>query len=493
LFTSGLASLGLSSLAALVSRMATQSKYLAPSYSTPKGVVAAVADADDAEALLELAMQDPADADFEGLRPNLGMSARSISSVVTLKRTRVNDIIAFVLDLFLPLELVICWLMLCLPPRPIYFLFTSAFKVLVWLWAFLPDSLKLRGLGDELSTEAHVMSVLMWPSRLIPMTTRRIRFGMSSLPWINPPCPGIKEEVISVPEAGVKGLWLHTAPSDVEDPPVFMWIFGGAFFAGDCHGNRGLATRYAKAIGADVFLVDYRLLPEHTLEEGMLDGCRAYEWLCTQKAASKIFTGGISAGAGVLLRALQAAASTDPDERSWAFHGTGPTPQPAAALLLGPFTDFTIPDRHGSLSRNSAIDWMVTQQILRYGSSHYVACAKGKQSYLREQSPLYKPVQGLCPMHISYSLHEAVTDQCNELVSHLQAAGNDVETYKVKYLGHVFQALPDFLPEAREAELAATSWLQRQKDASLHIAKCAKVLSGIFQGPHSKGQGFIGG
>lgn len=292
---------------------------------------------------------------------------------------------------------------------------------------------------------------------------------------MNPPFPGIKEEEINLPEAGVKGMWLYTAPQGVEDPPVFMWIFGGACFAGDVPGNRGIAARYAQAIGADVFLVDYRLLPEHTLKDGQLDGCRAYEWLCSKKAPQKIFVGGISAGAGVLLRALQAAASVDPKERSWAFHGTGATPQPAGCVLLGPFTDYTIPDKNGSLVKHSAIDWCITQQVLSYGAPVFVERANGRQSYLRDNSPLFKSVAGLCPMFISYSLHEGVTDQSVELVSRLKAAGNEVEAYTEKYLGHVFQMFPDMLPEAAKAQLAATSWMQRQKEA---VERNSKSLGG---------------
>merc|ERR1711902_170095 len=108
----------------------------------------------------------------------------------------------------------------------------------------------------------------------------RVRYSMRMLKFLVPSPDGIKQEVIDLPE-GAKGLWLHTAPKDVKDPPVFMWVFGGACFGGEVYGNRGIGHRFAKAIGADVFLADYRLLPEAEIQDGMQHICRAYEWLLT--------------------------------------------------------------------------------------------------------------------------------------------------------------------------------------------------------------------
>merc|ERR1712232_1322483 len=95
-----------------------------------------------------------------------------------------------------------------------------------------------------------------------------------------------------------------------------------------------------------------------------------------------------------------------------------------------------------------------------------------------------KSMEGLCPMLISYSLHEAVTDQCDALVARLKAAGNDVETYTAKYLGHVFQAMTDFLPEARQAQLATKVWLQQhqQEESSCFRGKSMQSHLRVLRG-----------
>jgi len=323
------------------------------------------------------------------------------------------------------------------------------FKVLVKIWSWLPHSIAHRGMNKEMSIESHLLSLLMWPSRLFPATLRRVRFGMASLDWLIPPnLPGVEQELVELPDRGVRGIWLHTAPKEVEDPPVFMWVFGGAFVAGDIEGNIGFAARYARQLGADAFVVDYRLLPENRIAEAFRDGTRAYEYVLSRKSPEKIIVGGISAGAGLLVNALQCARSSDPKLRSWAFQDAEPTPQPAAAMLIGPFVDFSIPASNKSaIVKNCATDLIVTQRVGEMFAPILLS-GEGTQERLRGLSPLHKDLSGLCPIHVSYSLHEATADMCDDLVAKLEAAGNDVDTFTVPYLGHVFQVLTSFLPEA---------------------------------------------
>jgi len=329
------------------------------------------------------------------------------------------------------------------------------------LWRILPDFITNRGIHKDMSKEAHLMSVVLWPVRAIPQTLRRIRFGMDNLEWFLPPPEDVKEELIELPERGVRGIWLHTAPKGVEDPPVLFWVFGGAFFAGDIKGNRGFAARYARQLGADAFVMDYRLLPEARINEAFLDGTRAYEYVLTRKAPHKIMCGGISAGAGLLANALQCAASTDPKVRKWAFYGTDPTPQPAGAMLIGPFVDFTVPESNeAAIVKNSATDFIVTQRIIELCAPLLMG-GEGSQERLRGLSPLYKDCSGLCPMHISYSLREATTDMSHAFAEKLKAAGNDVDIHTTPYLGHVYQVMMNFLPEALEAEAAAVKFMRK--------------------------------
>jgi len=415
----------------------------------------------EAKSLLENVMQDLPQ-DWQGTQLNCGIPWWLIGPIVGYDRSLLKVVLARISASVLLLEIPILWLLRRIPAKLMNKIMVWGFRLLVKLWSRLPEVITHRGINKNMSIEAHLISIFMWPARILPLTVRRMRFGMANLAWLIPPdLDGVMEELIELPERGVRGIWLHTAPKEVEDPPVFFWIFGGAFFAGDIEGNRGFAAHYARQLGADAFVVDYRLLPENRIADAFRDGARAYEYVLSRKSPNKIIVGGISAGAGVLVNALQCARSTDPKLRKWAFYGADPTPQPAGAMLIGPFVDFTIPATNESaMVKNSYTDFIVTQRVLELCAPLFMS-GEGSQERLRGLSPLYKDLSGLCPIHVSYSLREATTDMCAELVKRLKAAGNEVDTFTTPYLGHVFQVLLSFLPEAVEAENAAVRFMRK--------------------------------
>lgn len=415
-----------------------------------------------AQGLLDNVMKDLPLAKYEGSKLNCGMPWWLVGRIVGYDKTLRKKLLALLSALILPLEIPALWLLRKIPAKVMNTLMVAGFRAFVKVWSCLPHNIAHRGINKDLSIEAHAMSLVMWPARIFPMTLRRMRFGMANLDWYIPPdLAGVKQELVELPDRGVRGIWLHTAPKDVEDPPVFFWVFGGAFFAGDIEGNRGYAARYARQLGADAFVVDYRLLPEHTIAEAFRDGTRAYEYVLSRKSPEKIMVAGISAGAGLLINALQCARSKDPAVRKWAFHGSDPTPQPAGAMLIGPYVDFTIPTTgDAALAKNSATDFIVTQRVLEMAAPLLMK-GEGTQERLRGLSPLYKDLSGLCPVHVNYALREATTDMCDQLVAKLKAAGNEVDTFTTPYLGHVFQVFLSFLPEAQEAEKAAVSWMRK--------------------------------
>jgi len=415
-----------------------------------------------AQSLLDNASHDLPLANWEGTTLNCGLPWWLVGRIVGFEKSLPKTILALISAAVLPLEIPFLWLVKRIPGKLMNKIFVVGFKLLIKLCSRLPVFITHRGINTNMSIEAHLMSVFMWPSRVFPMTLRRVRFGMSNLDWLIPPAlDGAKEELIELPERGVRGIWLHTAPTGVKDPPVFVWVFGGAFFAGDMEGNRGIAAHYARQLGADAFVVHYRLLPENRMAEALRDGARAYEYVLSRKSPDKIIVGGVSAGGGLLLNALQCARSTDPEIRKWAFHGTDPTPQPAAAMLIAPYVDFTIPvTPAASLLKNAATDLVVTQRVLELAAPMFLS-GEGSQERLRGLSPLYRDLSGLCPIHVSYSLREALTDMCSDLVKKLQAEGNEVDTFTTPYLGHVFQVLSSFLPEAMEAEKSAVCFMRK--------------------------------
>jgi len=415
---------------------------------------------------LKETIRDPPPEAFENLKLNLGLPWWLVRSLVSFEPSWLKTVVGIsskVTAIFV--EPPLFWLLGMLPDKFFHVIMIYGFQILLFFFRLLPSCISRCGPGEEMSTEGHLLTALMWPARLSPLSIAAMRFGLKSCGWCNLATSDLKEEPISVPELGVEGVWIHTAPSDVEDPPVFVFFYGGAFVGGEVSSYRGIAARYAQRMGGDAFVPSYRLLPEHTIQDALLDGARAYEWLLSRKAASKIVLFGVSAGSGVLMNTLLVAKSTDPEERSKFFHGTGPTPQPAAAVHVGPLVDFTMPVTGSSLINNTSIDIIVTQRTLE-ACMPVILETSGPMKELEKMSPLHRDLSGLCPQFVSYSLHEACTDMCAEFVKRLGAAGNNVGTFTVPYMGHVFQMFPAFLPEAQRHELAAISWIQQIMSAT---------------------------
>lgn len=89
---------------------------------------------------------------------------------------------------------------------------------------------------------------------------------------------------------------------------VILWLYGGAYLSGDSKGNLNFAEKTGQQSNfLDVFLPDYRLLPEYTFFDALYDTCLAYEYLvCVQGYHPKdIVLYGISSGGGLLVRLMQ--------------------------------------------------------------------------------------------------------------------------------------------------------------------------------------------
>ena len=137
---------------------------------------------------------------------------------------------------------------------------------------------------------------------------------------------------------------------------AFFDIHGGGFITGGGEMCQLLAKLRAMDYGAEVFAVDYRLLPEHPYPAGLDDCLAAYREVLMIYSPTTLVVGGSSAG-GNLAAALMLRAR---DEG---------LPLPAALLLLTPALDMTL-----------AGDTLVTNRFLDvnlYGGVTYLPTYAG--------------------------------------------------------------------------------------------------------------------
>jgi acetyl esterase/lipase len=94
---------------------------------------------------------------------------------------------------------------------------------------------------------------------------------------------------------------VHRAGNTMEPGPALLWLHGGGFIMGTAAQEDRLCRRYARALGATVVAVDYRLSPEHPYPTALQDSYQALTWLAGLSTVdtSRIAVGGASGGGGL--------------------------------------------------------------------------------------------------------------------------------------------------------------------------------------------------
>ena len=103
--------------------------------------------------------------------------------------------------------------------------------------------------------------------------------------------------------AGRAGEWLR--PPTCRDGAAVLYLHGGGYVIGSTLTHRTLAYDLAKAAGARLLNVDYRLAPEHPFPAAVDDAVAAYRWFLENGAdPATTVIGGDSAGGGLTIATL---------------------------------------------------------------------------------------------------------------------------------------------------------------------------------------------
>lgn len=143
-----------------------------------------------------------------------------------------------------------------------------------------------------------------------------MRFSLNQIEVFNLPDNRNRKTNVNVPESHVTGIYVNCqlgkdgthASVTREERKILFWFYGGAFFAGDCEGNVGLAERIAVAANCDIFLCSYRRCPEVQIQEAKVDAFLGYQWFVNSSgyvfdndASRSVSVLGISSGKKILM------------------------------------------------------------------------------------------------------------------------------------------------------------------------------------------------
>ena len=221
---------------------------------------------------------------------------------------------------------------------------------------------------------------------------------------------------------GVSGWWVR--PENARAGEAILHLHGGWFNWGSAQAFRNLVGHIAARAGAEAFVPDYRLAPEHPFPAAIEDVRAVYVGL-VERGFSKIAITGDSAGGNLALGLLRFAT----EEKA-----SGGVP-PVGAVALSPVTDLTLAGASWE-TRAEADPYFLRSQ----GVELVNAYLNGHDPADPLASPLYGELAGLPPVRVQVGDDEVLLDDSLRYVERAVAAGVDARVDVWEGMPHGFQS-----------------------------------------------------
>jgi acetyl esterase/lipase len=271
-------------------------------------------------------------------------------------------------------------------------------------------------------------------------TIEEVRANYDAMAAITPVASDVQVEAAIV--GGVPCEYVR-APNATRDRLV-LYFHGGGYTIGSLASHRGLVALLARAAGASVLAVNYRLAPEHPFPAAHDDALAVYRALLEAGTrADQIAFAGDSAGGGLAVVTLMRARDAG-------------LPMPACAFLMSPFLDLA--GTGDSVHENADIDVIVRPGMIEGMGGAYL---QGVATTHPHASPLYGDPTGLPPLLVHVGTHEAILDDSLRFVR--KAAMSHVSTELSVYprMPHVWQMFSGMLEEGRRSLDEAGAFIVR--------------------------------
>ncbi|OBG43406.1 alpha/beta hydrolase [Mycolicibacterium fortuitum] len=264
---------------------------------------------------------------------------------------------------------------------------------------------------------------LPWPFGLVNFAARLIR-----------PVPGTIKATIALPNCTAQLVRADgVLPADGKRS-VILYLHGGAFLACGANTHSGIVTALSGYADSPVLVVDYRMVPKHSVGTAIDDCYDAYRWLrLTGYQPDQIVLAGDSAG-GYLSLAL-AERLVDEGE------------MPAALVTMSPLFEIDNESRanHPNIHTDAMFPAKAFDALVEL--IEQAAARKGEDVY----EPLDHIEPGLPRTLIHASGSEALLSDARKAAHMLAAAGVPVELRIWPGQMHVFQLASPMVAEAKRS------------------------------------------
>jgi len=256
-----------------------------------------------------------------------------------------------------------------------------------------------------------------------------------------PESAGVTYEAATI--GGVAGWWCK--PQQAQPGAAIVYFHGGAYVLGSAAAYRNFVGQIAERAETAVFVVDYRLAPEHPFPSAVDDAHAVYLGLA-DSGFSRLVIGGDSAGGGLALALLQL---------TTAALKKGQLPRALATFVFSPWTDLALTG--DSMESKAKADPLLTRDALNGAAQLYLGDQDRDDP---RASPLYGNVAGLPPVLFHVGEDEILLDDSSRFATRIEAAGGMAELHVWEGMTHVF-ASNVALQSAKDALANISEFLHR--------------------------------
>jgi len=233
------------------------------------------------------------------------------------------------------------------------------------------------------------------------------------------------------------------APIRGEARGFIFYVHGGSFVAERSPRLTSLVARIAAQAGARVFAPNYRLAPEHPCPAAVKDIAAAFHWHRKTWPDEPVVALGDSAGAAILLSALQLAAAEGAE-------------MPDGVVLLSPWVDLSL-QSWSVIAASLAGTTPYTMECLAAMAHLYL---DGRNAADAIASPLYGDFTGFPPVLIHASKGDILYDDAVRLAERLRDAGSDLTVRLWTSETHLWER--KLTAKARQSTELAADFIRRR-------------------------------
>ena len=236
------------------------------------------------------------------------------------------------------------------------------------------------------------------------------------------------------------------APKNKKSHGFVFYVHGGSFVAERSPRITQLVARFAAAAEAQVYAPSYRLAPEHPCPAGVDDIVRAWRWFRENWPDEPVVALAESAGAAILLAALQTLRDEGDD-------------LPVGIVLLSPWVDLSL-QSWSVMAASIAGTSPHTMESLAMFAHFYL---QGRSPTEPLASPLFGTFQDFPPMLIHASRSDILYDDSVRLADRIREAGGDLTVRHWADETHVWERMNT--PKAQQSIKLAAEFIRRRLDS----------------------------